>query len=218
MKANKTETLAALERGRIGAIIRTDDTELARQAMQAAVDGGIRIVEFTMTTPEALGLISEFSSQSGLVVGAGTVLMAEQARQAIRVGARFLVSPICDPLLIAEGNSLGAVTVPGTFTPTEMMAAHRAGADLVKLFPIPGIGPEYVRACLGPLPFLKIFPTSGVTVDNFLDYFAAGVFGVGFADGLFDADDMAAKSFQRIGQRAADIVTRFMDSPYADQA
>ena len=218
MKANKTETLAALERWRIGAIIRTDDTELARQAMQAAVDGGIRIVEFTMTTPEALGLIAEFSGQSGLVVGAGTVLMAEQARQAIKVGARFLVSPICDPLLIAEGNSLGAVTVPGTFTPTEMMAAHRAGADLVKLFPIPGIGPEYVRACLGPMPFLKIFPTSGVTVDNFLDYFAAGVFGVGFADGLFDADDMAAKSFQRIGQRAADIVTRFMDSAYADQA
>ena len=218
MKANKTETLAALERWRIGAIIRTDDTELARQAMQAAVDGGIRIVEFTMTTPEALGLIAEFSGQSGRVVGAGTVLMAEQARQAIKVGARFLVSPICDPLLIAEGNSLGAVTVPGTFTPTEMMAAHRAGADLVKLFPIPGIGPEYVRACLGPMPLLKIFPPSGVTVDNFLDYFAAGVFGVGFADGLFDADDMAAKSFQRIGQRAADIVTRFMDSPYADQA
>ena len=117
MKANKTETLAALERWRIGAIIRTDDTELARQAMQAAVDGGIRIVEFTMTTPEALGLIAEFSGQSGLVVGAGTVLMAEQARQAIKVGARFLVSPICDPLLIAEGNSLGAVTVPGTSSP-----------------------------------------------------------------------------------------------------
>ena len=218
MKASKTETLAALERGRIGAIIRTDDTELARQAMQAAVDGGMRIVEFTMTTPQALALISEFCGQPDLVVGAGTVLMAEQARQAINVGARFLVSPVCDPLLIAEGNSWGAVTVPGAFTPTEMMAAHRAGADLVKLFPIPGIGPAYVRACLGPMPFLKIFPTSGVTVDNFLDFFAAGVFGVGFADGLFDADDLAAKNFRRIRQRAAAIVTRFLDSPYADQA
>jgi 2-dehydro-3-deoxyphosphogluconate aldolase/(4S)-4-hydroxy-2-oxoglutarate aldolase len=215
MRIDKTETLAAFERYRISAIIRTEDASLASRAMQAAVEGGIRIVEFTLTTPEALTLIREFASQPGVVVGAGTVLTVEQARQAVECGARFLVSPICDPQVVAEGNSLGAVTVPGTFTATEMMAAHRCGADLLKLFPIPGIGADYVKACLGPMPFLKIFPTSGVTVGNFLQYLEAGAFGVGFVGSLFTPDDLAAGEVSRIRERAAEIIRCFETSPFS---
>ena len=212
MNATKTETLEGFARLRISAIMRTDDAAVAREAMEAAVEGGIRLVEFTMNTPEAPALIREFSGRPELIVGAGTVLTAVQAREAVRAGARFLFSSICDPLVIAEGNSMGAVTVPGTFTPTEMMAAHRAGADLVKLFPEPGTGAEYVRACLGPMPFLKIFPTSGVTAENFLEYFAAGAFGVGFGVSLFEPGDLAGRKFNRIRRRAAGIMARFKGS------
>jgi len=215
MRNDKSETLAAFERYRISAIIRTEDSSLARRAMQAAVEGGIRIVEFTLTTPDALTLIRGFADQRGVIVGAGTVLTVDQARQAVECGARFLVSPICDPLVVAEGNSRGAVTVPGTFTATEMMTAHRIGADLVKLFPIPGIGADYVRACLGPMPFLRIFPTSGVTVENFLEYLAAGAFGVGFVGSLFDPGDLGAGDFDRIRERATEIITRFESSPFS---
>jgi 2-dehydro-3-deoxyphosphogluconate aldolase/(4S)-4-hydroxy-2-oxoglutarate aldolase len=211
MNAAKSETLGAFAQWRISAVLRTNDPRVARQAMEAAVAGGIRIAEFTMNTPEALSLIAEFSSRPELVVGAGTVLTAEQAREARQAGARFIVSPVCDPLVIAEGNSLGAVTVPGTFTPTEMMSAHRAGADMVKLFPMPGIGPQYVEFLLAPMPFLKIFPTAGVTVDNFLDFLAAGAWGVGMTTSLFDPKDLAARRFERIRRRAEEITRRFKE-------
>lgn len=211
MNAAKSETLAAFSRWRVSAVLRTDDAAVARQAMNAAVDGGIRIAEFTMNTPEALSLIAEFSSRPELVVGAGTVLNAEQAREARQAGARFIVSPLCDPLVIAEGNALGAVTVPGTFTPTEMMSAHRAGADMVKLFPMPGIGPRYVEFLLAPMPFLKIFPTAGVTVDNLVDFLAAGAWGVGMTTSLFDPEDLAARRFDRVRHRAEEIIRRFKE-------
>ena len=211
MNPAKSETLAAFARWRISAVLRADDAGVARQGMEAAVSGGIRIAEFTMNTPEALSLIAEFSGRPELMVGAGTVLTVEQAREATQAGARFIVSPVCDPLVIAEANSLGAVTVPGTFTPTEMMSAHRAGADMVKLFPMPGIGPRYVEALLAPMPFLKIFPTAGVTVDNFLDFLAAGAWGVGMTTSLFEPQDLAARRFDRVRRRAEEITRRFKE-------
>ena len=91
--------------------------------------------------------------------------------------------------------------MPGTHTPTEMLRAHRAGAPLQKLFPAPGIGPAYVKACLGPMPFLRIVPTSGVDESNSAAYLAAGAFAIGYVAPLFDADDIAAGRFDRIEQR-----------------
>ncbi len=208
MPADKDETLAAFSRHRVSAIIRTDSAGSARRAMQAAVEGGFRLVEFTLTTPDALDLIAEFDAIPDILVGAGTVLTPDEARAAVRVGARFIVSPVCDPDVIVAANEVGAVTIPGTATPTEMMAAHRAGADMMKLFPAPGIGPDYIRSILGPMPFLRIFPTNGVTLDNFLDYLSAGAFGVGFTTDLFRPEDMAAERYDAVRSRAADIIAR----------
>lgn len=208
MPADKDETLAAFSRHRVSAIIRTDSAGSARRAMQAAVEGGFRLVEFTLTTPDAFDLIAEFTAIPDVLVGAGTVLAPDQARAAVQAGARFIVSPVCDPEVIVAANEVGAVTIPGTFTPTEMMAAHRAGADMMKLFPAPGIGPDYVRSILGPMPFLRIFPTNGITMDNFLDYLTAGAFGVGFTADLFRPQDIAAERYDAIRRRAADVFTR----------
>ena len=207
-QGGRKNVLAEIERRRVGAIIRTDDRELASEAMKAAVAGGFRIVEFTLTTPNALRLISEFSSNPDLLVGAGTVMSPRDAREAANAGASFLVSPVCDPEVIAETKALDVVSIPGTFTPSEMMTAHACGADLVKLFPSPGNVAKYVTAILGPLPFLRIFPTDGVTPENFIEILSAGAAGVGFVRSLFDPADLSAGDFAAIERRAADIVER----------
>jgi Entner-Doudoroff aldolase len=196
------EFVALLGSVRASAILRSGIAEAAGPAMDAAVRGGFRVVEFTLNTPGALDRIAELSRRDGIVVGAGTVLTVEQAREAVRSGASFLVSPIVDEAVIEEARSLGVCMLPGCHTPTEMMRAHRAGALLLKLFPAPASGPEYVRACLGPLPFLKIVPTSGVTEENARLWLAAGCFAVGFVNTLFDPEHMRAGRFDRIEQNA----------------
>jgi 2-dehydro-3-deoxyphosphogluconate aldolase / (4S)-4-hydroxy-2-oxoglutarate aldolase len=174
--------------------------------MDAAVRGGFRVVEFTLTTPGALDLIREFAARDGLVVGAGTVLTESDAQSAVTAGARFLVSPIVDPVIVGLAASLGVAMIPGTFTPTEMLHAHRAGAPLQKLFPAPANGPAYVKACVGPMPFLRIVPTSGVDPSNASAFLEAGAWAVGFVASLFAAEDVEAGGFDRIEARARECL------------
>jgi len=188
------------------AILRTKFEDAVAPAMEAAVRGGFRIVEFTLNTPNALAHIERFSRQEDLVVGAGTVLTVDEARSAIRAGAKFLVSPVVDEQVIEEAGVAGVAVMPGTHTPTEMLRAHRAGAPLQKLFPAPGSGPDYVRACLGPLPFLRIVPTSGVDGSNVGQFLAAGSWAVGFVASLFVAADLEAGRFDRIERRAVELL------------
>ncbi len=187
------------------AILRAQDRDLAREAMLAAVAGGFRCVEFTLTTPGALDLIHEFSRRNELVVGAGTVLTPAMADEAVAAGASFLVSPVVDEDVIARARRLAVAVMPGVHTPTEIVRAHRAGAHLQKLFPAPAGGPAFVRACLGPLPFARIFPTNGVDEDNLAQWLEAGAFGAGFVSTLFAPADMAARNFAAIRERAARI-------------
>jgi len=196
-----------LER-KISAIIRTDDHKVAEQAMQAAVDGGFRVVEFTLTTPGSLNLITQFRENDDLIVGAGTVMSPTIVQEAVEAGAQFLVSPVCNLDVIQEAEKLDVVSIPGTFTATEMETAHRAGADFVKLFPAPENVAEYIRFILAPLPYLKIFPTSGVNLDNMLDVLQAGAAGTGFVRPLFDPEMIRNKNYDGIRQRAEAIVER----------
>ena len=196
-----------LER-KISAIIRTYNQKVAEQAMQAAVDGGFRFVEFTLTTPGALNLISQFRENDDLIVGAGTVMSPILVQEAVEAGAQFLVSPVCNVDVIKAAEKLDVVSIPGTFTATEMETAHRAGADFVKLFPAPANVAEYIRFILAPQPYLKIFPTSGVNLDNMLDVLNAGAAGVGFVRPLFDPETIRKKNYDDIRKRAEAIVER----------
>ncbi len=177
--------------------------------MAAAVRGGFTMIEFTLSIPGALGLVAEFAEDERLLVGVGTVLDRDQARASVAAGARFLVSPVMDPEVIAEAAALAVPCIPGTYTPTEMLEAHRAGADFVKLFPAPADIAKYITQIRGPMPFLQIFPTAGVTRDNFVEILRAGAAGVGFVSSLFHADELAARNFTAIEQRAASICARF---------
>ena len=167
-----------------------------------------------MTTPNALDHLAELRAESDAlpeqrrVIGAGTVLTLEDAKNAVAAGAQFLVSPVTDPQLITFARQHELVSIPGTATPTEMMTAHKAGADMVKLFPGPAIGAQFVQAIRGPLPFLRIFPTHGVTEDNCEQWLRAGSFGVGFVGSLFDPSDMLHQRFDAIERRAHRMVER----------
>jgi Entner-Doudoroff aldolase len=201
MPENRAEVLALFAQHRCSAILRTPHATAVLPAMSAAVEGGFRIVELTLTTPGALDAIRHFARQ-GLLVGAGTVLTLQQAGRALDAGARFLVSPVFDPAIVRFCTDHDLVAVPGTATPTEMWQAHQAGADVVKLFPAPAGGPDFVRSVRGPMPFLRIFPTGGITEANIGDWFAAGAFGLGFVHQLFAADDLAAARYEQVALRA----------------
>ncbi|NOT02283.1 MAG: 2-dehydro-3-deoxyphosphogluconate aldolase [Phycisphaerales bacterium] len=205
---NRNEVVQEIQQRRLSAIIRTKDEAVARDAMTAAVAGGFRVIEFTLTTPNALRLIERFAANDDLLVGAGTVLTVDQARDSVRAGACFLVSPVFDPAILGAAAKLGVAFIPGAFTPTEMLTAHRAGADFVKLFPAPADVVEYVTGILAPLPELRIFPTAGVSLANCVEVLKAGAAGAGFVRTLFEPGWMAERNYASIERRAAEIVDR----------
>lgn len=213
MTSPRSAVLDSFTKHRCSAILRTTDASAVRPALDAAIRGGFRIVEVTMTTPGCLQNIENLRDQAtrqihDVIVGAGTVLTVEDAKQAMNAGAQFLVSPVTDPQIITFCRQHDLVSVPGTFTPTEMMTAHTAGADMVKLFPGPSIGPGFIRALRGPLPFLRVLPTSGVTEENCLEWLYAGAFSLGFVGSLFEPEDMLAHRFDVIESRAHRLTTK----------
>jgi len=195
-----------LGREKATAILRTDDQRKAAEAMEAAIRGGFRIIEFTLTVPGAYELIREFSAREDLLVGAGTVLEPDEAVKAVDAGACYLVSPVVDLQVLRKATDLGVAAMPGTHTPSEMLRAHRGGAQLCKLFPAPAGGPAWVKAVLGPMPFLKIVPTNGVDHHNAGEWMAAGSYGVGFVATLFEPAMLAAGDWDGVEARARDCL------------
>lgn len=211
--SSETAFTAALAEHRAVAIMRATSRDHAAAAMWAAVEAGFRVVEFTATTPGVMSLIEEFSRDARLTVGAGTVLDPETAGEAVRAGARFLVSPVLDERVVACARALGVAAVPGCFSPTELWAAHRAGAAAQKLFPSPGDVAAYVRAVLGPLPCLTLVPTSGVDAANASAVLQAGAAGVGFTAPLFPADLVNSGDLAAIRERASTLLAAVRSAP-----
>jgi Entner-Doudoroff aldolase len=198
--------VATFARQRAVGILRASDAAAGRAAMEAALRGGFSLVEVTLTTPGAMDLVGDLASRPELVVGAGTVLEVEQAREAARRGASFVVSPVLDEAVVGAARALDVAAVPGCHTPSELLRAHRLGAPLQKLFPAPAGGPEYLRSCLAPLPFLRVVPTNGVTAANARDWLAAGAWAVGFARELFPPGELAEGRFDLVEGRARELL------------
>jgi 2-dehydro-3-deoxyphosphogluconate aldolase / (4S)-4-hydroxy-2-oxoglutarate aldolase len=173
--------LEAIHAGGVVAILRGDFLQAMPDVVSALHDGGVRALEVSLASPDALAHIERAAAIAppGMAVGAGTVLTADQVRQVHDRGARFIVSPIVDAEVIAAAHALGLVAIPGAFTPTEAVAAVRAGAPAVKLFPADTLGAGFVRAVLAPLPQLKLVPTGGVTLDRTREFAQAGAWAVG---------------------------------------
>jgi 2-dehydro-3-deoxyphosphogluconate aldolase/(4S)-4-hydroxy-2-oxoglutarate aldolase len=153
---------------------------------RALVEGGIRSIEFTLTNRDSLEAIKQVraSLQEDVVVGAGTVLTAEDARDSIQAGAQFLVTPAFLPVVIGTGREHTVPVVSGAFTPTEILAAWQSGADLVKVFPAGRVGPSYIKDVLGPLPDIPLVPTGGVDLHNCGAFLKAGAYTVAVGSSL----------------------------------
>lgn len=158
-------------------------------ACSAAVRGGLKVLEITLTTPGAIEAIAHFASGGEAIAGAGTVLTVDDVRRVAKAGGRFVLSPVFDPEVVDEAHRLGLLAVPGTSTPTEILAAHRHGARLVKVFPAACLGgAKYIRAIRGPLPGIPLVPTNGITADDIIEYVEAGAVAVGVGADVFSRD------------------------------
>jgi 2-dehydro-3-deoxyphosphogluconate aldolase / (4S)-4-hydroxy-2-oxoglutarate aldolase len=201
----RADTLRELEAHVLIAVVRAPSSELAVRAARAIHAGGIRLIEVTMTVPNALEALRETERTlgDGVTLGAGTVLDPDTARACVAAGARFIVSPNFDPATVEAALSLGAVSIPGALTPTEILAAARAGADYVKVFPCSAVGgPSYLKALRAPLPDIKLVATGGVNAENVVDYLRAGATAVGLGAGLVDCKRLERDGDQCVVEEA----------------
>lgn len=201
----RDEILQALTDPGIIAVVRAQSREQVVPLTEALLAGGVRAVEVTLTTPDAYSAIEEARKRFGrdALIGAGTVLSADQCRAVLASGAEFVVTPLARPDFVPIIFTAGAVSVIGAFTPTEAQWAHEAGADFIKLFPAEILGPGYVRSVRAPLPHLRFIPTGGVTVDNLAEWFRAGCPAVGVGSALVSREILAANDWAELQRRAA---------------
>jgi len=197
MKAN---VVARLREIGIIPIIRSA-TDVALPVAEALVQAGLPVVEVTLTVPNAIGAIATIARRFGdkILVGAGTVTDAAAVQQAVDAGAEFIVTPGLVPEVIEAAQRASVVVLPGALTPTEIFAAARAGADMVKVFPIQSVGgAAYLRALRGPFPAIPLVPTGGVSLDNLAALFAAGAAAVGVGSELIPKDALTRGDYTTI--------------------
>jgi 2-dehydro-3-deoxyphosphogluconate aldolase/(4S)-4-hydroxy-2-oxoglutarate aldolase len=192
----------------IVAIVRFPEPGPLVEVVSALAAGAVSVVEVTLTVPNALDVIREARRQLGdrVLLGAGTVLDPETARAAILAGAEFIVAPNLNVEVVRLCRRYDKLVMPGAFTPTEILAAWEAGADVVKVFPADVLGPAFFRALRGPLPQVKLMPTGGVDVANAADYLKAGAVCLGVGGQLVEPKAVAARDFTRITALARQFV------------
>ena len=197
-----------IERAGIVAVIRMKEPDKLRAVVDAIAEGGVRALEITMTVPGAVELIRQLGPAlpPGFVLGAGTVLDAATASRVIDAGAQFVVSPVFRVGVIHACGAAGVPVMPGCFTPTEILEAWDAGADIVKVFPATALGPAYLKDIRGPLPQVKLMPTGGVTLDNAGEWIRAGAVAVGVGTALLDARAIASGNYGILRANAERIV------------
>ena len=206
--AGRADVVRQIEADGVVAVIRLTDASQLRAVADALAEGGVRAIEVTMTVPRAVELIEELAQSlpPEILVGAGTVLDGETARQVIVAGARFVVSPVFRPAVIEMSHRHDVAAIPGCFTPTEIFTAWEQGADVVKVFPATALGPTFFKDIRGPLPQLRLMPTGGVTRENAGDWIRAGAVAVGVGTALVDRDAVRERKFSEITARARHFV------------
>lgn len=198
------DTLQFIEQHRIIAIFRGVSGEGADRGAEALVRAGIKVMEVTMNTEGALQNVADWRKryEGTALIGAGTVLDLEMAKQAVAAGAQFLVSPNLDEEVVRYAVDQGIGVIPGAMTPTEIVRAWKAGAHAVKLFPMATLGLQYLKDVRAPLDKIPLVVTGGVNLDNIADFLSAGVIGVGLGSNLVDKKLIAAGKFDELEANA----------------
>jgi 2-dehydro-3-deoxyphosphogluconate aldolase/(4S)-4-hydroxy-2-oxoglutarate aldolase len=200
----RADIVRSIEATGVVAVVRLIDADAGLAVAQALAEGGVTAIEITMTVPGAVGLIEQLARTlpPAVIIGAGTVLDAETARQVILAGARFVVGPVFRPGIVELCHRYDVPAMPGCFSPTEILGAWEAGADIVKVFPATALGPSFFKDLRGPLPQLKLMPTGGVTRDNAGDWIRAGACAIGVGTALVDGAAVATRRFGDISANA----------------
>lgn len=202
---DKKRVLKEIEDSGLLPVLRADSSEQAVAIADAIVAGGISVLEVTMTVPGAIDVIRTLVKQSkGLLIGAGTVLDPETARACMLAGAQFIVSPTLNLNTIALCLRYGVAVIPGALTPTEVLTAWEAGADIVKVFPCSAVGgAKYLKALHGPMPQLKLIPTGGVSLATAEEFLRSGALALGVGSDLVDTKAVAQGKPEIITETAA---------------
>lgn len=205
--AHSSDLTRLLDTG-IVAILRAPRGDLLADVAEALLAGGIEVVEITFTVPRATRIIEQVADRLGdrLLLGAGTVLDTETARAALLAGAQYIVTPTLNVDVIRLCRRYGKLVLPGALTPTEILTAWEAGADVVKVFPSEITGPQYLKALRGPLPQVRLMPTGGVNLQTAADFLRAGACALGLGTALVEPQALAEGNLTRIESLARQYV------------
>jgi 2-dehydro-3-deoxyphosphogluconate aldolase/(4S)-4-hydroxy-2-oxoglutarate aldolase len=206
--ASRSEINARIVELGIVAVVRTPTFELVQPACEALIKGGVLAVEVTMTVPNALKALRQVSEQFGgeALVGAGTILNAEQCGEAIHAGAQYVISPITKLDLVSAAHAREKPVMLGAYTPTEAQLAHEAGADFIKVFPADKLGPSYIKSLRAPLPHLRIVPTGGVDLQTAPEFLKAGCAALGVGSSLLTSEILKKKDWSELTRLASEYV------------
>lgn len=198
----------------IVAVIRAESPDLLVDVAEALLAGGVEVMEVTFTVPRATAVLEKTAAKLGsrILLGAGTVLDPETARVALLSGAEFIVAPSVNLQVIELCRRYSKVVMPGALTPTEVITAWQAGADIVKVFPSDLTGPKYLKALHGPLPHVRLMPTGGVNLDTAVEFLKAGACALGIGTSLVDPKLVAAgdlKKIESLAHQFVELVARF---------
>ncbi len=205
---DKSQVIETIKREKLVSVIRANDTDDARKAIEILSECGIKIFEITMTVPNAVELIAELNQEnSGILLGAGTVLDREQAEKCLKAGARFIVSPAFDAETVRFCVENEIAVMPGCLTPTEVLTAWNAGADCVKVFPCDALGgAKYLKTLKTLFPQIEMMPTGGVSLETIADFFAAGAIAVGVGADLVDLNLLKEGNGNSITEKARQYI------------
>lgn len=202
-------TLSDILDKKIVAIIRGANYEDALKIAESLYDGGVKVLEITMDSPKALDVIEKINDEFNgkILVGAGTVLDSHTARSAILSGAKFILSPTVDLETIKMTKRYGVVSIPGAFTPTEILSAFENGGDIIKVFPAT-LGPDYIKNIQGPLGHIPLLPTGGVNLKNISDFMKIGVAGFGIGSALVNTENEITDTYlEELSDKAKQFVS-----------
>jgi 2-dehydro-3-deoxyphosphogluconate aldolase/(4S)-4-hydroxy-2-oxoglutarate aldolase len=201
-----------LKKHQLMVAVRTETAEDAYHAAAACVEGGIRFIEITFSVPGADEVIRRLSGDKRAAIGAGTILSVDDARKALTAGASYLVSPNFDDDVVRFTKKEGVISIPGASTPTEIYRAHKAGGDIIKLFPFIEIGGlAFLTAIRGPLPFVRYMLCGGATLDNVSKYLAADAAGILLGAAIIKRELVATKDWKSIAGLARSFVQKVED-------
>jgi 2-dehydro-3-deoxyphosphogluconate aldolase/(4S)-4-hydroxy-2-oxoglutarate aldolase len=190
------------------AIVRTATRDMVAPVCDALVEGGVVALEITMTVPDALGALREMNARFGgrILLGAGTVLNADQCGAVIDAGAQYVITPITRLEIVGAAHAREKPVMLGAYTPTEAQSAHEAGADFIKIFPADKLGPGYIRNIRAPLPHLRLVPTGGVDLQTAPEFLKAGCAALGVGSSLLKPDLLKAKDWKSLAALASEFV------------